>query len=402
MANDDFTRRELLKVVGLGTLGFALSSSINARALLSAPTRELLLYVGTYTTGKSEGIYIYRMNLSSGELKPVHIVKGIINPSYLEIDRRRRYLYAVNEVTEFNNQPGGAVSAFSINQQTGDLRFLNQQPSRGGAPCYVSAAKNGKFVLVANYVGGDVGGNVSVLPIQPDGRLGVATDTVQHRGSGANPQRQERPHAHCVVLDAANRFAFAADLGADKIFSYRFDANQGNLMPNAPPSFQTKPGAGPRHFTFHANGKFAYVINELDSTVTALAYDSANGTLREMQTVSALPADFSGTSYCADVHISPSGKFLYGSNRGHNSIVVFGIDERDGRLKYIEHVSTDGKYPRNFTIDPTGAFLLAANQNSDTIVTFRIDSATGKLRPTNHITEVPSPVCLKLLPTFVA
>lgn len=396
MANDNFTRRGLLKVAGLGTLGFALSSSINVHARLRSDVRELLVYVGTYTTGKSEGIYIYRMNLSTGELKPLHIVKGTINPSYLEIDRRRRYLYAVNEVTEFNNQPGGAVSAFSINQKTGDLRFLNQQPSQGGAPCYVSVDKNGKFVVVANYVGG----NVSVLPVQPDGRLGIATDTVQHRGSGANAERQEKPHAHCVVLDAANRFAFAADLGADKIFSYRFDANQGNLTPNVPPSFQTKPGAGPRHFTLHTNGKFAYIINELDSTVTALAYDSAKGTLREVQTVSALPVSFSGTNSCADIHVSPSGKFLYGSNRGHDSIVVFKVEESTGRLSYVEHVPTGGKTPRNFCIDPTGRFLLAANQKSDTVVTFLIDSASGRLRATGQVTKVPSPVCLKMIPSF--
>lgn len=395
---DGSTRRVFLKASGHGTLGFLLSGSSSARALHAGKSREVLVYVGTYTTGKSEGIYIYRMNLSSGEMKLSSVAKGVINPSFLVIDRRKRYLYAVNEVSEFGGEPGGAVSAFSINQRTGDLQFLNQQASGGGAPCYVTMDEKSRFVLVANYSGG----NVSVLPIQNDGRLGKATDLVQHKGSGANPQRQESAHAHSIILDRANRYAFAADLGTDKIMIYSFDTKQGKLRPNAQPWFQTKPGAGPRHFTFHPDGRRAYLVNELDSTLTAFSYDSARGGLKELQTVSTLPTGFSGANTCADVHVSPSGKFLYASNRGHDSITVFSIEKNTGRLRHIEHVLTQGKTPRNFNIDTTGAFLLVANQNSDSIVTFRIDSETGRLHPTGQVIEVPTPVCLKLIPAFSA
>ena len=393
MSQKDFTRRNFLKAVSMLSLPIPFHAEIKARA----SARELNVYIGTYTSGRSEGIYIYRMNLSSGELKYFSTVKGVANPSFLAIDRSRRYLYAVNEVAEFAGKPGGAVSAFSIDQKTGDLRFLNQQPSLGGAPCYVVVDETGKFVLVANYRGG----NITVLPVQHDGSLGVAADMVQHQGSSINTKRQQGPHAHCVVLDRSNQHAFAADLGLDKVLIYRFNAQQGKLTQSKEPWIQVKPGAGPRHFTFHPNGKYAYVINELDSTLTAFSYDQRRGTLSEMQNVSTLPKDFSGTNYCADVHVSPSGKFLYGSNRGHDSIVVFAINERTGNLTYVDHESTQGKTPRNFAVDPTGKYLLAANQNSDTIVTFRIDPAKGRLIPTGQVTEVPTPVCLKLIPSFL-
>jgi len=392
---NNYTRRGFLQSVGSTTLALTLSSSANSWSLPDSAPDDLLVYVGTYTTGESDGIYIYRLNPASGELKPVGTVKAD-NPSYLAIDGRRRFLYAVNEVTEFAGTSSGAVSVFSINQKTGDLQFVNQQPSLGGAPCYISVDRNNRFVLVANYVGG----NVAVLPVQRDGRLGSATDMEQHRGSGANIERQESPHAHSIILDPANRFAFASDLGIDKIMVYRFDSKSGKLAPNSPPWVQVKAGAGPRHFTFHPTGTSAYSINELDSTVTAFAYNKALGVLSDAQTVSALPVNFSGNNSCADIHISPNGKFLYGSNRGHDSIVVFKIDETTGRLNFVEHVPTGGKTPRNFCIDPTGKFLLAANQKSDTIATFRIDSASGRLRPAGQVTEVPSPVCLKMIPSF--
>jgi 6-phosphogluconolactonase len=247
---------------------------------------------------------------------------------------------------------------------------------------------------VANYAGG----SVSVLPIGEDGRLGELTDLVQHHGSSANPQRQKSPHPHSANLDAANRYLFVPDLGLDKIMIYRIDSPRGKLKPNDEPWARVKAGAGPRHFAFHPKGRYAYVINELDSTVTAFAFDETRGTLKEIQTVPTLPDSFTGNSTCADVHVSPSGKFLYGSNRGHDSIVIFAIDEDTGQLTYVEHEPTQGKTPRNFAIDPTGTFLLAANQNSDTVVTFRIDPVTGRLSPTGHVASVPSPVCLKLVP----
>jgi 6-phosphogluconolactonase len=380
-----FARREFLRTGAMGVLG-ALAFRGTA---WPNETRELTLYVGTYTSGKSEGIYVYRMDRVSGELKRFNSVKSV-NPSFLTIDRSRRYLYAVNEVPEFGGKPGGSVSAFAIDSATGNLRFLNQQPSLGADPCHLSVDRKRKSLLVANYTGG----NVAVLPIQRDGSLGPATDLKQHQGASTKEQ-QKGPHAHCIILDRTERHALAADLGIDKVMIYRFDRTTGKLTPGKQPWAPLQPGAGPRHLTTHPGGKYIYVINELDSTVTAFRYDGANGTLSPLDTVSTLPDNFSGNSFCADVHVSPSGKFLYGSNRGHDSIVGFAIDQRTGRLKQMEHVSTQGKWPRNFTIDPTGKFLLVANQHTDNVVIFRIDSQTGRLKPTGHAAEIPIPVCLK-------
>jgi 6-phosphogluconolactonase len=393
VSQNKLTRREFWGITGLGMLGLNLPVALYARARRDSRERELNLYVGTYTTGKkSEGVYLYRLNMVSGALSYVKTVKGVVDPSFLAIDRSRRFLYAVNEVTEFSGKPGGAVSAFSIEGDGADLTFLNQQPSLGGAPCHLILDQTGRFLLVANYVGG----NVSVLPIERDGRLGAPTELVQHKGHSVRPE-QEGPHAHCVTQDHAGRYAFVTDLGLDKIMVYEFDAKKGKLRPNEEPSATVKTGAGPRHLSFHPNGKFAYVINELDSTINAFAYRQATGTLSEVQSVSTLPKDFSGTNSCAELAVAPGGRFLYGSNRGHDSIVVFAIDERTGKLTYVEHQPTQGKTPRHFTIDPTGTFLLAANQNSDTMVVFRINHGNGKLVPTGKLTEVPSPVCLVLV-----
>lgn len=381
------TRRSFLGLVGAGALSL---SPVPAHTLRSSAKEALTLYVGTYTTGASEGIYIYRMNPATGELTHFKTVKGVVNPSFLAIAKNRRYLYAVNEVTEFEGKPGGAVSAFQINSNDGDLRFLNQEASQGGAPCHLFVDATDRSVLVANYVGG----NVSVLPIDSNGALGKATDLAQHRGSSINKERQEGPHAHCVILDASNSHAFVADLGIDRIMIYRFDEWQGKLSPGSQPWLELKPGAGPRHFKLHPNGRRAYVINELDSTVTAFNYDRKTGGLRTIGSISTLPKGYAGTNSCADLHIGPSGTFLYGSNRGHDSIVVYKIDQRTGRLQLVQHVTTQGKTPRNFAIDPTGRFLLAANQASDNVVVFRIDSRSGRLTPTGHIAEIPTPVCL--------
>ena len=353
--------------------------------------RELLIYVGTYTSGKSEGIYLYRFNLASGELKHVSTTKGVKDPSFLALSLNRRFLYAVNEVEEFENKKSGALSAFAIDQKTGALKLLNQKPTLGGAPCYVVVDKTGKFVLVANYVGG----NVAVLPVSGDGSLGDASDLKQGSGSGINTERQEGPHAHCVLLDQSNRFAYACDLGTDKIMIFRFDSRRGKLTPHSTPWAQLKPGAGPRHLTFHPSGKYAYVINELHATITAFANDRSSGNLNEVQTVATLPPDFTAPNTSADIHISPDGRFLYCSNRGHDSIAAFKIDQRSGELTFVAHESTRGNAPRNFAIDPTGEFLLVANQKSDNIVVFRRDKDTGRLSATGHVAEVPSPVCLK-------
>jgi 6-phosphogluconolactonase len=360
--------------------------------------QEMLVYIGTYTTNtKSEGIYVYKLNLSSGELLPHKIVKGAVDPSYLAIDKSHRFLYAVNETEEYEGKKSGAVSAYAIDEKTGDLTFLNKQTSMGGAPCFVTVSDNGKFALVANYTGG----SVASFPIEKDGRLSAVIDLKQHIGSSVNKNRQSSAHAHSITLDEKNNYAIACDLGLDKAVIYKFDEKSGVLQVNDAQSFfQTKAGAGPRHFAFHPNGKFAFLINELDSTIISLKYDREKGALSEIQMVKTIPENYAraADNSGADLHISPDGKFLYGSNRGHNSIISFKIDVETGKLEYVENISTGGKTPRNFAIDPTGNFLLAANQNSDNIVVFRIDKANGKLENTNFTAVVPKPVCLKLIP----
>ncbi|HEX8250885.1 MAG TPA: lactonase family protein [Pyrinomonadaceae bacterium] len=396
---NDFNRREFLTAIGGAGVIFSLARPADSQTTSAEKTKEMLVYIGTYTSGKSksQGIYIYKLNPENGALSPYKIVGNVVDPSFLAIDKNRKYLYAVNETVEYEGKKSGAVSAFAIDRKTGDLRFLNKQPSLGGAPCHITVSDDGRFVLVANYLGG----NVSVFPIENGGNLGASIDLEQHGGSGLNKARQEAAHAHSIILDENNRFAFASDLGIDKIMIYNFDAGNGKLEPNAAqPFYRTKAGAGPRHFKFHPDGKLAFVINELDTTITSLEYDDKRGTLKEIQTVSTLPAGFSGSNTCADIHVSPDGKFLYGSNRGHDSIAAFKIDEKTGGLDFIEHTPTQGRTPRNFAIDPTGKFLLAANQNSDSIVTFRRDEKTGKLQPTGNKANVPSPVCLKIIPDF--
>ena len=382
---NNLSRRQFIK-----TGGFAFFGAVTSRAHAWSNQNQIL-YVGTYTSGKSEGIYVYHFDSATGALSRINSIKSV-NPSFLTIDRSKRFLYAVNEVGEYAGKPGGGVSAFAIERTTGNLRVLNEQATQGADPCYLSVDSRKRVLLVANYTGG----SVSVLPIRADGTLGMVIDVKQHEGSGIKEQ-QKGPHAHCIILDRFERHALAADLGIDKVMIYRFDRSLGKLTPAIPPFAELKPGAGPRHLSLHPNGKYLYVINELDSTLATFKYNELNGTLTLSDTISTLPSDFSGVSYCADVHVSPSGRFLYGSNRGHNSIVVFEIDQRTGTLKLVEHVSTEGNWPRNFTLDPSGGFLLVANQRTDNVVTFSIDPGSGRLTPTGHVEEIPAPVCLKFL-----
>ena len=382
--SNNLSRRQFLKAGGVG-----LFATCALRA--DAWSNQLTLYVGTYTSGKSEGIYGYRMDAATGALTRFNSFKSV-NPSFLAIDRSKRYLYAVNEVREFLGKASGGVSAFAIDRASGDLRLLNEQATQGADPCHLTIDRRKRTLLVANYTGG----SVAVLPVRSDGTLAPSIDLEQHEGSGVKEQ-QKGPHAHCVILDRLERHALATDLGIDKVMIYRFDQATGKLTPAKQPWIELQAGAGPRHLTFHPNGKYVYVINELDSTLTVLKYNEVSGTLSQIETVSTLPGDFSGASFCADVHVSSSGKFLYGSNRGHDSIVVFEIDPGTGKLKLVEHVSTEGKWPRNFTLDPTGRYLLVANQRTDNVVTLSIDSHTGRLIPTGHVEEIPSPVCLKFL-----
>jgi len=386
MITNHFSRRQFLGAGGIGLLGTFVSRS----SPWTTETRAL--YVGTYTaTGKSDGIYLYGMDPATGALNRINSFKSV-NPSFLITDRKRMRLYAVNEVGEYAGKPGGGVSAFEIDRSTLNLRLLNEQATNGADPCHLTMDRRAKTLLVANYTGG----SLTALPLRSDGTLGMATEVKQHEGSSIKEQ-QKGPHAHCIILDTAERYALAADLGIDKVMIYRFDPMTAKLTPGKQPSAGLQQGAGPRHLTLHPNGKYLYVINELDSTMTAFQYNGTNGTVTHIETVSTLPSDFSGVSYCADVHVSPSGKFLYGSNRGHNSIVVFEIDQRSGKLKALEHVSTEGNWPRNFVIDPSGQFLLVANQRSDNVVTFAIDPRTGRLKPTGNVAEIPVPVCLKFL-----
>jgi 6-phosphogluconolactonase len=353
----------------------------------------VLVYVGTYTFRGSEGIYVYQLDTSNGVLQPISKATGIANPSFLAVDPKQRFLYAVNETADYEGKPQGAVSSFSIDSETGELWFLNTMPSLGMHPCHVCVDKTGKFVLVANYSSG----SVAVLPTKKDGSLGDASDFVQHHGSGVNKQRQEGPHAHSVTLDESNKYAFVADLGLDRIMVYKLDSSKGKLTPNDEPWTKIRSGAGPRHFAFHPNNEYAYLINELDSTITAFTYDAERGLLKEIQTVPALPKGFRGMSTCADIHVAPSGSFVYGSNRGHDSVVIYSVDEATGKLSYVGHESTQGKTPRNFMITPDGNLLLAANQDTGTIVSFRMDQQTGKLTATGKVTKVSMPVCLKTM-----
>ncbi|MGD1084849.1 MAG: lactonase family protein [Verrucomicrobiota bacterium] len=383
----------------LPCLASALFGADGSRQPLAAGA--CLVYVGTYTNSRSQGIYAWRMDTAGGSLSSLGLAVQTPNPSFLEVAPNHRFLYAVNELDTFEGKPAGSVSAFSIDAATGKLTFLNRQTSGGASPCHLTLDAQGKNVLVANYTGG----STERLPVQSDGRLGAPTDFQQHIGKSVNPDRQLGPHAHCVTLDDSNHFLFVCDLGMDKVLSFRFDASQDTLIPNHPegiqsnPSFTTtQPGTGPRHLVFHPNGRHAYIINELNSTIVHYAYDPDRGVLKELQTVPLLAQSFTNRSTAAEIAVHPSGKFLYGSNRGEDTIVVFGIAATTGDLTFLQRVPTQGKTPRNFAIDPSGKFLFVANQNSDNIVIFNIDPATGKLTPSGKVLDAPSPVCVKFVP----
>ena len=356
---------------------------------------KYLFYVGTYSENtQSKGIYVYRFDPSTGESTPLGLAVETTNPSFLALHPNGKYLYAVNEVQKYQGPNSGAVSAFSIDRTTGKLTFLNEVPSRGADPCYVIVDADGKHVLVANYTGG----SIAIFPVLEDGRLGQATTFVQHHGHGSNPQRQEGPHAHSIDLSPDQRHAYVDDLGLDEVLVYDYYPDKDRLLgPDNPPFARLDPGAGPRHFALHPSGKFAYVVAEMASTVTAFSVDLKTGTLNRLQTISTLPTDFRGENDDAEIQIHPNGKFLYASNRGHDSVAVFAIDPFKGTLTKVDDVLTQGKIPRSFEIDPTGKYLLAENEQSDDIVVFRIDESTGRLTPSGQKLDVPSPVCVKFL-----
>jgi 6-phosphogluconolactonase len=398
------SRREFLQTIGVAAASTLLASckqpvkisteSQDERKQEMMTNTKLRFYVGTYTTSfrneptQSKGIYLYELDPATLKLTQVACAAETEQPSFLALHPNNQVLYAANEMMTFQGQPGGAISSFKINQETGMLSFMNQKPTLGGAPCYVAVDQKGKYAMVANYMGG----NAIMYPLLADGSLGEYSDVVQHQGKGANPTRQEIPHTHSVTIDPTNQLALVADLGIDKIMIYRF--TEGRFGAHDPAWIDVAPGSGPRHMDFHPSGKYVYLINEMGNTITAFNYDSAKGNLIEFQTVPTLPQDFQGENTTADLHISPSGKFIYGSNRGHDSLVIYAIDET-GKLTYVGHESTQGKTPRNFAIDPSGKYLLAANQDSNSIVTFRINEQTGKLTASGEITQAPMPVCIR-------
>ena len=364
-----------------------------------------LVYVGTYSEpilfgtgqvvqGLGKGIYAFRLNAATGALEPAGVTAGVRNSSYLAFDPRRQFLYCVNEFKEYAGKPSGAVSAFRIDPKTGALAYLNTVASHGTDPCHLMVERSGRNVLVANFASG----SVAVLPIAADGSLKEASCVIQHEGSSVDPKRQKGPHAHAVEIDATNRTVFVPDLGCDKVFVYALDADRGVLIPNPnQPSVAVTPGAGPRQLAISPSGRFAYLINELNSTMTAYAYDARRGTLSALQTLSTLPQGFAGDSSCAEVQVAPSGRFLYGSNRGHDSIVIYALDPEAGTMTLVGHESTRGHIPRNFTLSPKGDFIAAANQDSGTVVMFRVDPEKGTLTATGSVVEAGTPICVKFL-----
>ena len=358
----------------------------------AAAPAKYLVYIGTYTDHGSKGIYVCRFDPSHGRLTAPKLATETSEPSFLAIAPSRRFLYAVNEFDHFNDQPTGALTAFSIDSATGKLTLLNQVSSRDSGPAFITLDRSGRYVLVANYTLG----SVAVFPVLPDGSVGESTAFVRHQGSSVNPERQAGPHAHAILMSPDNRFAIVADLGLDQLLVYRFDASRGTL--GQPRTIKTDPGVGPRHLVFAASGKIVYVINEMSSTVTVYSYHWSDGAMVPIQKVPLLPTKFAGESTAAEVMLSPSGRFLYGSNRGDDSIAVFGVDPETGTLAPIEHVPTGGKTPRSFAIDPSGEWLLAANQDSHSVVTFHINRESGRLTATGQSIEVNSPAMVDFVP----
>lgn len=353
------------------------------------------LFVGTYTTGDSvsQGIYTTVLDRSTGALSPPELAAESVNPSFLAVHPTQPWLFAVNEVSEGGGRGNGQVSAFRIGDN-GRLTLINQQPSLGGAPCHCNVDATGRYLLVANYVGG----NIVVFPIAADGALGAPSANRQHAGSSVDRSRQEAPHAHSINLSADNRFAYAADLGTDRIQIYRFDAAQGTLEPTAPDAVSVTAGGGPRHFSLHPGGQLAFANNELTATVTAFRRDPETGSLEAFQEISTVPEGYAGRRSTAECVVHPSGRFLYVSNRGHDSIAVFAIDQMTGRLNSVAITQTGGREPRNFFVHPQGHWLMAENQNSDSIVVFAINQNTGAITPTSHRIQVGRPVCIRLQP----
>jgi 6-phosphogluconolactonase len=352
---------------------------------------DYFLLVGTYTGGTSHGIYVYGFNTQNGEAALIDSAKAS-NPSFLAASPNEKFVYAVSEAGDAANKGGGRLLAFAFNNGTGSLTKLNEKSSMGSNPCYVAVDKSGKWVITGNYSSG----TLAVLPVSLNGGLDSAVCSMEHSGSSVNTERQNSPHVHATVLSPDNKFLFVPDLGIDKLMTYHFNSKNGMLKETSPAFVMTKPGSGPRHFTFSPNKKFAYLVEELNGSISSYKYFSKNGKLELIQNISTLPPEFMGYAGSADIHVSPDGKFLYASNRGQsNTIAIFSVEEKSGMLTAVGHQSTMGKTPRNFNFDPTGNFLLVANQDTDEIVIFSIDKKTGGLSDTGKRIPVSKPVCIK-------
>ncbi len=353
-----------------------------------------ITYIGTYTRresfvdGEGAGIYVYRFDPVAGRFDYQSTLTGLINPSFLALSPAQDRLFAVNEIYR-GVGPSGMVSSFAIDARTGDLTYINSQSTHGFAPCHLSVDSSGRYVLVANYESG----SLAVIPISEDGLLEAATDIVRWRGSGPHP-RQDMPHAHMIIPGPGNGLHYAADLGTDRIRTYRLNKEQGKLKPTTPAVTRLPSGTGPRHLAFHSNGRFAYTINELTSTVTLLGVDAGSGVMIPEQTVPTLPDGYDGENLGGEIQIGPAGHFLYATNRGHDSIAIYSIDQLNGRLAIIGHQSTYGRGPRHFAFDPTGQYLVVANQDTYSLVTFRVDPGSGELSANETVAQVPTPVCL--------
>lgn len=359
-----------------------------AAAGLAGAAAAQQIYIGTYSQRGSEGIYTTRLDPATGRLDAPRPAAKATNPSFLALHPKLPVLYAVNESGRFEGKPVGAVIAFALDAN-GALTPLNTEPTGGPVPCHLAADATGGHLVIANYVDG----TVASFPIAPDGRLKPVAQLLRHEGSGPNAQRQKGPHAHGVTFAPANDFVFIPDLGIDRIVGYRFDAKTGRLERHEPASPALHPGAGPRHFAFRPDGKTAYAVNELDATVTAFRWNPATGELKPFATVPGVPKDFAEKNTAAEIVVHPTGRFLYSSNRGHDSIAVFALGD-DGTPVAVQHQPTGGQAPRNFALDPTGRFLVAANQTTDNLLAFRVDPATGRLAPTGSEIAVPAPVCV--------
>lgn len=354
---------------------------------MTAQGKDLRIYIGTYTSEQSRGIYLGNFNTSTGSLDIVGPVADEENPSYLTFHPTRPVLYAVNELVGSPDKPAGRVVAYAIDETSGSLEILNRRFTEGDAPCYLHVDRTGSYLMVANYVRG----SATLFELKPDGALGVLHSFVQYQGRGGHPTRQTEPHAHAITTDPSNRWVFVTDLGLDRVYVYRVDEGLG---PAPHQTVELEAGAGPRHIAFHPGSPWVYVMNELDSTVTVLRQDVERGILTKVSSVSVLPAEFQGENTGADIHVHPSGRFLYTSNRGHDSIAAFRVDDVSGTLDLVHHTPTGGMTPRNFALDPSGRFMLVANQESDSIVVFAIDWETGRLEATGSVAEVPTPTCV--------